>query len=111
VTGEITPLKSGNLVWHLDNLPWTNLETLPHAIHHLESRKKQMEISSSSEKQIFLMWSVGGRNLSLEYALKPLERENGIYEFDYYLQAVRLSDDGLKKELEDNMSSPDASEQ
>ena len=92
VQEELEHLKSGKIIWHFGKLKWIKLQSLPDAIHALE--RDSFRISSGSEKQIYLVWASGKRQLIFEYHLQPLAREGNYYEFDYFLNTIQLCDYG-----------------
>jgi hypothetical protein len=67
-----------------------------------------MTLSANELKQIWISWQTGKREMSLEYALRPLEREGGLYEFDYYLAAIRLNDWQIDSDLSNEPNGPAA---
>ena len=48
-----------------------------------------------AERTIYIGQDSNGRDLSFEYRIEPLPREGGMYEFDYFLHAIRLNDMGV----------------
>ncbi len=98
--------ESGLIRWRLGEHNWPDISDLPRAIKALRPLGSDMMLEANELKQIWIGWQVGKRELSLEYALRPLERDGGLYEFDYYLAAVRLNDWQIDSDLSDEHNGP-----
>jgi hypothetical protein len=100
--------ESGLIKWRFGDYDWPNIADLPRAIRALLPLSSSMTLSANELKQIWISWQTGKREMSLEYALRPLEREGGLYEFDYYLAAIRLNDWQIDSDLSNEPNGPAA---
>ncbi len=100
--------ESGLIKWRFGDNDWSNISDLPRAIGALRPLSSGMKLEANESKQIWIAWQVAKRELSLEFALRPLEREGGLYEFDYYLAAVRLNDWQIDSDLSNKQNGPAA---
>ena len=95
VHNPISLPRAGKTLWKFGKLKWADIQTLPEAIRLLE--RNSYEIGSGPEKQVFLIWTFGKRQLSFQYLLEGHQREENQYEFDYFLHKVHLADYGRLK--------------
>ncbi|MGH6923984.1 MAG: hypothetical protein ACRED5_09615 [Propylenella sp.] len=87
---ELKEVVCGELKFVVGEFSWSELLMLPTALHFAADQR--FDVKGGDEKTIWFENRANDRVLSFEYRIEPAQRENGIYEFDYFLHAVRLID-------------------
>lgn len=83
----------GRVKMNLGPHEWKQIETLSGFVNLQVF--DDCELGANKEKQLSLTYRAGARVLRLMFQLEPHQRDLGIYEFDYFLNALVIRDESI----------------